>query len=189
MSNLNNHDFYLNSFTKFGISAKGVHWNSKENQYLRFKIIKSFIPFSNRSLSILDMGCGFAEFLNYLKQNNISSYKYIGIDCEAFMVEEARKRFPSHDFYVKNALNDRLFYTDYYVCSGTLNLLHKKDFFIFIETCYKYCNKALIFNFLYQDSFNNITIEEVLSFCKHLSKNLYTKLNYIENDMTICMKR
>ena len=55
-----NHKFYFNSFVKYGVSAKGVHWFSKKTQYIRFNVLTSYL---NRieNCTILDMGCGFGR--------------------------------------------------------------------------------------------------------------------------------
>ena len=38
-----NHAFYKSVIKKYGISAKGVHWNSQFTQYKRFEVLTNFI--------------------------------------------------------------------------------------------------------------------------------------------------
>ena len=38
-----NKKFYKKSIEKYGISAKGVHWNSSYTQYKRFEVLTKFI--------------------------------------------------------------------------------------------------------------------------------------------------
>jgi hypothetical protein len=122
-----------------------------------------------------------------LQINNLSYLEYIGIDCEEEMIKISKNRFENISFYQKDVLCDTLFPADYYVCSGAMNILKKNDFYQFIEKCFSYSNKGFVFNFLKNKSFNNIKIEEVLSFCSSFTSQIQTKNNYLDNDFTIFM--
>lgn len=180
--------FYANSIVKYGITPKGVHWNSKYNQYKRFEVLAHYIN-QLSSASILDIGCGFGDLLLYLNKHQTLPKHYVGIDCETTMVNIAKKRFPEYEFLIKNALQDKLPKADYYLSSGALNILSEKEFFIFIEKCYSQCSKGFAFNFLIEDSFTPIKKEKVISFCENLCKNVTITQNYLYNDMTIFMKK
>ncbi len=186
-----NNKFYKSSLKKHGLSAQGVHWNSKYTQYKRFEILSSFIKSDIKNSSIVDVGCGFAEYYSYLKKINKTPKEYIGLDCEQSMIEISQKRFKNLVFKKKNILKDTLEEADYYVCSGALNILTKKEFFIFLSKCIEKCKKGFIFNFLKEDSYNYIKKEEILYFCENLNLNLeiQTKDNYLENDFTIFLKK
>ena len=124
----------------------------------------NFCPDLSNSI-IVDAGCGFAEYYNYLFDNDKKPKKYIGIDCEEIMINKASKRFIGTNFYVKNILEDDLPIGDYYICS------------------------AFIFNFLKSDSFNNVTVSQVLQYCKTLTKEIKVKDNYLQNDISIYLKK
>ncbi len=141
----------------------------------------------SEACTIVDAGCGFGEYYNYLQINNIYRFDYIGIDCEEEMVKISKNRFQQISFYQKDILKDTLFTADYYICSGAMNILKKNDFYHFIEKCFLASKKGFIFNFLKNKSFNNIKIEEVVSFCSSLSSKIQTKNNYLDNDFTIFM--
>jgi len=187
MAHSDNHIFYKASLKEYGISPLGVHWNTKESQYLRFVAIHSLLEKYQKPICIADIGCGFADFYAYLEKNNITHIKYTGIDCEEFMLDICKTRYPSLSFLLKNALEDDLPYKDFYICSGALNILTKKEFFLFIENCYRVSNKAFIFNFLSSDSYNYILKKEVLTFCENLSVKTQILEGYLENDSTILM--
>lgn len=184
---MNNKQFYKQSIEEYGVSAQGVHWNSKYTQYKRFEILTKFIRKTIKDSTIIDAGCGFAEYYKYLESNLKIPQKYIGYDCENDMVSVAKKRFPTLEFYTKNILVDDLDEVDYYICSGAMNIMPKEDVFIFIKRCFTYSKKGFIFNILKSMSFNNIEIEEVLDYCKELTENIRTKDNYLDNDFTIFM--
>lgn len=184
-----NHSFYQKSIEKYGVTPKGVHWSSQYNQYIRFDVITDFIIDDIKSSCIIDAGCGFAEYYTFLKKNETLPKQYIGIDCENAMVFRSQLRFPKLDFYVKNILEDKLLYGDYYICSGALNILNAEEFYAFIKQCYAYSHKGFIFNFLIKDSFNNIDPKKVIAFCKNLCDNVHIKELYLYNDMTVFMQK
>lgn len=184
-----NKAFYKKVINKYGISSRGVHWNSQESQYKRFEVLTKFIKKEISTSTIIDAGCGFGEYYNYLFDNNLKPKEYIGIDCEEEMISLASKRFLNVEFYINNILEDKLLKADYYICSGAMNILNKEEVFLFIERCYIHSDKGFLFNFLKQDSFNNISINSVLTFCKTLCKNINIKDNYLENDISIFLKK
>lgn len=189
MAQKDNTSFYKKAIKKYGISAQGVHWNSEFTQYMRFEILSTFIKDEIKQLSIIDAGCGFGEYYNYLFDNDLKPKSYIGIDCEEQMIELASKRFLDIDFYIKNVLYDELESADYYICSGALSILDKYEIFQFINKCFKASTKGFIFNFLKNDPLTKIKVKDVLAYCKTLTKDIQIKENYLENDISIYLKK
>lgn len=187
MKNLNHH-FYYNAFVKHGISAKGVHWHSKNNQYKRFEILTSFIKEPELS-TIIDVGCGYAEYMRFLEKENLKVKEYIGIDCEEFMLNLSQKRFTSAKFIKCNILKNEIPKGDYLICSGTLNILKKDDFLKSIEKCYFSSNKGFAFNFLTKNHFHKLSKKEIFDFCKELTTKISIKNNYLPNDMSIYLEK
>ncbi len=186
----NNKDFYKKSIEKFGISAQGVHWNSKYTQYKRFEIITKIIKKDIKNSSILDAGCGFGEYYNYLQTIKKVPKKYIGIDREKIMIDIAQKRFPTQEFKVVNILHDPIIETDYTISSGALSLLSYDECEIFIEKCYKASKKGFIFNYLKTLSFKSIKSFEIEQLAQNISlKQIIIKDNYLKNDFTIFMPK
>ena len=105
------------------------------------------------------------------------------------MIELASKRFLDTKFYVKNILKDELFIADYYVCSGAMNILEKEEIFIFIKKCFEASNIGFVFNFLKNDPLTNVNFIDILNYTKTLSNNLKIQENYLENDISIFVKR
>ena len=189
MAQKDNHQFYKYSIKKYGISAKGVHWSSKYTQYKRFEVLTSFIKEEIRYSTIIDAGCGFGEYYNYLFDNDLKPKSYIGIDCEEDMINQAMKRFIDTKFLLKNILVDELFKADYYICSGAMNILEKEEIFIFIKKCFESSEIAFIFNFLVNDPLTKVNIKDIIDFCKKLSSNIQIKENYLDNDISILVKK
>lgn len=182
-----NKTFYYEALKEFGISAQGVHWNNKYTQYKRFEVLTKLIKKEIRSASIVDVGCGFGEYYQYLKNNKKLPASYIGVDCESNMVNISRKRFPEVQFFVQNILEDPLIVADYYICSGALNILTLPEITIFIQKCYKHSKKGFAFNYLKNVSFKNIKEDQIFAICRKLSHNIMIKEGYLENDFTVFM--
>ncbi len=189
MAQKNNHEFYKNVVERFGISPKGVHWNSQFTQYKRFEVLTSFIKEEITSSTVVDAGCGFGEYYNYLFDNELKPKEYTGIDCEEQMINKASKRFLNTNFYIKNIIDDDLEKADFYICSGAMNILNEEEVYKFIQKCFDSSNKAFIFNFLKSDSLNEVSVNQVLTFCKNITKQIKIRDNYLENDISIYLKK
>lgn len=189
MEEINNHKFYKKSYAQYGISARGVHWNSKYTQYKRFEILTSFIKSNISSFTIVDAGCGFAEYYNYLRKNELLPKEYIGIDCEEHMIEVSKKRFSNINFYKTDILKAKLPKKEYYICSGALNLLNLEDLTTFITNCFSSSEKGFIFNYLQNENFVDISKDEILRICKVLSSKIKLRDGYLHNDYTIFLEK
>jgi SAM-dependent methyltransferase len=181
-----NHQFYAQSISKYGNSAKGVHWNSRSTQYARFAVISGFIEDIKNS-SIIDAGCGMGHYINYLKQYDLMPKSYLGIDCEEQMIHFAKQQHPDENFEILNILEDQLPFADYYICSGALNILSVAQMYKFINRCYEQSNKGFVFNFLSNMSYNNASVDDVIGYCQSLCNTIKTKNDYLHNDFTIVM--
>ena len=189
MSQEQNHKFYEESILKYGISAQGVHWSSEYSQYKRFEILTEFIREDIKNSTLIDVGCGMGEYYNYLMNEELKPKNYVGIDCEQKMIDIAAKRYPKVDFILKNVLEDKLIIADYYICSGAMNILNVKEFYLFIISCYEKCKKGFVFNFLKKDGYTKIYKEEILTLCHKISDNVQSKDNYLDNDFSIFISK
>ena len=182
-----NNEFYSESLKEYGVSAQGVRWNNKHSQYKRFEAITKRMKKEIAVSTIVDVGCGFGEYFEYLKTNKKQPLKYIGIDCEIDMINICKKRFLNEDFYLRDVLKDELFYGDYLISSGALNILEYDDIDLFISKCFEYSRKSFIFNSLKNLTFNNIKQYEIVDICKKYSQNISVFEGYLDNDFTIVM--
>jgi len=93
---------YNKRFEKYGLEAKTLGWGSKKDQLTRFETATIYVNFAGKS--VLDIGCGFADFYEFLINNDIKIKKYKGIDINDKLVEVAKKRFPENRYEVRNIL-------------------------------------------------------------------------------------
>jgi len=182
-----NNEFYSESIQEFGISAQGVRWNNKHSQYKRFEAITKRIKKNISSSTIIDVGCGFGEYLSYLQTNKKLPSKYIGLDCEENMINICNKRYPNEEFHLLDVLNDDLIYGDYLISSGALNILPYEHLEVFISKCFEYSQEGFIFNSLKNLTFNNVKQYEIVDICKKYSDNITVYDGYLDNDFTILM--
>ncbi len=189
MEKIDNHQFYKNSYKKYGIDAKGVHWYNTSTQFIRFEILINPIKEQITTSTLLDVGCGFGHLLDYLKNNKIYPKIYLGIDKEQFFIELCKIRYHNFNFLQGDILKDKISSAEFLICSGALNLLDKTEFKEGIKNCYKVSTKGFIFNFLVEDSIHKLSKKEVIDYCKTLCYDLIVYDKYLKNDCTIYMKK
>ena len=81
--------YYAAKLAEHGPSPKGVDWKDRDSHTLRHR--QFLILFGNCfDASILDLGCGFGDFLAFLRDEGYSGV-YIGYDVAPAMIEAARR--------------------------------------------------------------------------------------------------
>ena len=181
-----------------GSNASRLAWNNTYNQYIRFDILRKNIRLND--LSLLDVGCGFGDLLDYLNKNQIR-IEYTGVDILKRTVLIARRLHPTATFYNIDIFkeDDQIKNHDIVFASGTFNLdVGNNDEFIkrVIEVFHSKSNKYFCFNLLHERS------EDKEKYYYYTSpKNILALLNdypcevkivddYLNNDFTvICKKR
>ena len=171
----------------FGENITGLGSGTEERRNSRFEVLGSIGDLHNKS--ILDLGCGFADFYNWLKSKNIS-VNYTGIDINPKLLEVASKLHPDGTFINKDIQKDGVgnLY-DYIVCSQTFNnkLSNEDNFKLIknvIELCFHSCKEGMAIDMLssYVDFKENhlyyYVPEKVFSFCKKLTKRINLRHDY-----------
>ena len=71
----------------------GLHWSSKASQEKRFFLINNLMKkyISSNNAKIADLGCGFGDFYEFLKQRNYN-YIYKGYDINPEMIDYCKKK-------------------------------------------------------------------------------------------------
>lgn len=195
-------EYFKSTFDKYGDSPKGVDWNGKESQDLRFKIILDEIS-TDTSFSILDVGCGTGALLNYLIEKRCMNFKYTGIDFVKEMILAAQEKYKDRKNikFANQGIDSMQGGFDYVVSSGIFNAKLSTDentwnayMLEVINKMFASCNKAVIFNVL--TSYVDFKVEKlhysdpkyIFDYCKcNLSK--FVKINHsyplFEYTMTI----
>ncbi|MFA5724236.1 MAG: methyltransferase domain-containing protein [Candidatus Pacearchaeota archaeon] len=92
-----------NRLQRLGPSTNVV-WSSPEVQKFRFTELLKLGDFTDKK--ILDIGCGFGSFLDFIKEHGQIPERYIGIDLSEKMLEESRKQHPEEFFELRNVRVD-----------------------------------------------------------------------------------
>lgn len=147
MPRISVHDFYNHGLSHYGNTAEGLHYQSANSQLARFRVLHELLPEDLSELTMVDLGCGFGDFLLYLREHGNEPGGYIGIDLHERMVEVARERTGA-EIRQGDMLTAPLPPADWYVCSGALNNLTLEETRTAIERCYAMAAKGMVFNLL-----------------------------------------
>jgi SAM-dependent methyltransferase len=114
--------WYEDKVREFGYDHRGLGYNSRSAQEKRFEALLALGDLDGRSL--LDVGCGFGDFLQFLLDRGIEA-RYTGLDICEPMVRRSRERFAGRgaEFLVADALAfDPAERYDFVVASGIFGL-------------------------------------------------------------------
>ena len=116
-------EYYSEKVKQYGSTSKGVDWNSKESQYLRFSQLLKVLEVKDK-FSLNDLGCGYGELVNYLDANRYNNYIYAGWDLSGEMIKVASELFvdkTNAKFF--QMYDDReMSANDYCIASGIFNV-------------------------------------------------------------------
>ena len=183
---------YENRLKECGECIQTVGWKDKEQQELRFKILSEIGNLQNTK--ILDVGCGFGDFYNYLVKKKIK-VDYTGFDIAPNILKVAKKNHPNLNFEVKDILTENVDDNfDYVFASGILNKRISDNIRYtqkIIKKMFDLCNIGVGINmttdyvdykeeYLYYHS-----PEEIFEYCKSLTKYLSLRHDYPLYEFTI----
>jgi len=190
---VSNSSFYQNAYKKHGISARGLNWSSEDSQNIRFKIITHFLRDKLSTCSIVDAGCGFGDLYLFWQDMGLHVKSYVGIECMNDFVDISKKRVSNCVFTCRDILKDELIYADWYVASGSLNILTSFETWLFLEKMLMYSKEGIIFNILEGDkkseNFNYQKKEDIIRFVKQKGFTCKVVEGYLQNDITMEIKK
>lgn len=144
----NSNKIYDKSSKEYGLSSQAVLWGDQQTQYLRFKEILNFIPLSE-NISILDVGCGNAEFYKFLNFNGFIG-SYTGFDINENLLAQSRENYKDIVVEKRDILEDTIEEKfDYVIVSGLFNCNYGQDMkwtLEMIKALDKLANTKVIFN-------------------------------------------
>jgi len=187
-------DYYEGLIRQYGHDPRACDYGRPESQQVKFRVLSEVVPLSDCSL--LDVGCGFADFATYLQQR-FSGVSYSGIDLCTSMVEEARRIHPDLDIRTANVLDasfDRHFAV--VTANGIFYRLGEEAWPMMckmVERMFGLATTALAFNSL-SDWANDQEANEfyadpvqVLTFCRKLTPWVVLRHDYHPRDFTVYM--
>jgi len=186
--------FYEKLLEKYGYSIKSLDYRSETSQKTRFDIITQVGI--NDDCSLLDVGCGFGDYFNYLKQRGIKNVKYNGIDLTDKIVNVAKEKNPLANVVQGNVLDlpdDKKF--DYVVSVGVNGVKtgdNWDNLTSVLDKMWKLCKKGIAYNAV--SNFASEQDEQIyfvspIRVIEHVMNNLTYKVvfrhDYMPHDFTI----
>lgn len=192
MPRIDNASFYENAIKRYGCTAKGLNWNSKMSQQLRFAVLHELLGDDIVTCKLIDAGCGFGDFYLFLQQKGCLPRKYIGYDMVDEMLFVAKKR-TKQAFYKCDILSHPLESADFYVASGSMNILSRFETFLFIRRCFEASTKGFIFNLLKgedeEGNFNYFLPHEIEAYVADFGCEVIVREDYMDGDFTVFLKK
>lgn len=81
--------FYDSRAEQYGNDIRSVGWGSQKDQFLRFEVLLREVPPTGKT--ILDIGCGKGDLIQFLDERYGKDYKYIGVDLSSSLISCAEK--------------------------------------------------------------------------------------------------
>ncbi len=188
---------YVEAVNRHGARFEALLWANPSAQAARFAALARHTTLQNRT--ILDAGCGRADFLQYLHAQSIQPPRYIGIEAVEVLAEAAAQKklagavIQRGDFvHDPNVLDQD---ADVIVFSGSLNTLSTEEFYRSVRVAWDFCRRELAFNFLCSPRLaaaKHLTwhpIGELLELAYSLSGDVSADDTYRDGDCTIVMRK
>jgi hypothetical protein len=177
--------------------ARALLWDEKANQTVRFEAILRTCPVAG--LRVLDVGCGPADLLGFLRKRGLTPAHYVGLEAQTWLVDAARRRRYPRCTIVEADFVSRpealAVGADVIVFSGSLNLLSSRQFYAAIRHAWKATRRWLAFNFLCSPCLTGEPYlhwhrrRDVLALARELAPVVRSEDGYEDGDCTVVMGR
>jgi SAM-dependent methyltransferase len=184
---------YLNKIEEDGPGFSALLWSSPASQASRFEALQRLCNFADKS--ILDIGCGRADLLDYLLAHRIEPNHYVGIEAiEEFAQAAERKKHRNCTILRADFVREprRLFVgADAVICCGSLNTLSPEEFYKTLQRAFDAAAEVLALNFLSSPDLAAAEYlhwhkpEEVRTFLRKLSPRCKELADYRDGDCTM----
>jgi SAM-dependent methyltransferase len=192
--------YHNDRYNQYGNNSRSV-WNREESQRLRFEVLSKLFR-SKQNFSILDIGCGLADFLSYLHREGYTNIEYTGFDINKLFIAEAKKMHPSANLLCGSykeilALNKKF---DYAIACGIHAFGANQDsiqqyFIDKFSELFPSINVGFGANFLsiYSKQPDSVSIyhdpARVLNLVKQRFEKVSLYHNYLPNDFTVLVEK
>lgn len=112
--------YYSSALAKHGDTPRGVDWNGKESQLLRFHQLGKIILQPNR-ISVNDLGCGYGALYDHLN-TQCHDLVYHGYDISSDMIRAAMHRYSGRHGARFSVAAEPQKVVDYGIASGIFNV-------------------------------------------------------------------
>jgi SAM-dependent methyltransferase len=190
---------YNKRLEEFGYDPRTLGWGGgKERQHLRFKVLAEIGIQSHDS--VLDVGCGFGDLFEYLKENGWDG-KYLGTDINTNLLDIAKEKHTGITVEKIDILaEDRKLNFDWVISSGIFNAkLISEDNSVYIQKMVKRmfaianCGIACDFlstyvDFQHPEAFHTDP-KWVIDFTKLLAAKIVLRMDYLPYEFCVYLKK
>ncbi len=179
---------------RHGYHHNALYWSSREIQELRFQVLSEIGIVSGDS--VLDVGCGFADFYRYLQRNGIE-VQYTGIDLSPDLLKKGGELSPEIELFTGDLFDfsPPAESYDYVTLSGALAepMRDEGDYAKrVLKTCYNACRKGFAFNLLNGDNewiasrhdLQSFTPAEIKQWADDMGAGCKQRTDYLDNDFS-----
>lgn len=196
---------YYKTFEDYGPNARGIDGGNKskeineERLILKYKNMINLIKDKSIESSLLDVGCGYAGFYEYILNQKLN-IDYTGIDVCKNMINYANDKYGSLGNLICGDILDYKFNRrfDYIVCNGILTqkleaTISEMEKYMkqIISTLWDTCNKGIAFNimtsqvdFIVENLYYKSPLE-TLAFCMQFTRNFKLDQSYNLYEYTV----
>jgi SAM-dependent methyltransferase len=184
--------FYDGLVETHGHEPRACDYGRPESQIAKFRVLADVAPLDNKS--VLDVGCGFADFSTYLNER-YSNVTYSGVDLSENMIREAKRCLPNVDVQVGNVLDmEGNNIVDFVTANGIFYLLEEQAPSLMqslVHRMFAMCRVGLAFNSLSSWAPDQEPGEfyadpvQTLSWCHTLSPFVVLRHDYHSRDFTV----
>jgi SAM-dependent methyltransferase len=173
-------------------------WGSEDSQRGRYRVFLEELPLDGSD--VLEVGCGFGDFLDCAALAGVRPRRYLGIDLSERILSVARRRHPGHEFAVLDILSEApTFAPDYIIASGIMavDLPEYEAYVLFtLRRLFALCRRGFALNFLSTatrspDGKSRYVDPSWLlgTFQRHVDWSCRILHDYRQNDFTLVYKR
>jgi len=188
--------FYNDRVSEFGYDPRACDYGRTASQQKKFRVLAEALDYSG--LTVLDVGCGFADYASLL-HSRFPKVKYSGIDLSEAMIAQASHLHPDLELRAGNLLDepeDRKY--DVVSANGIFYLLGTQAETLMrqlVAAMFERCRKGIAFNSLSTWASHHEPGEyyadplEIVRWCRSLSPRVVLRHDYLAHDFTIYLYR
>ena len=189
-----NNQFHNKAFSKYGEDVKSLGWGSKESQNIRFRVLLEVGVEDGQS--VLDVGCGFGDFYDFLLSQNIN-VDYVGVDINKNFIKVAKQKNKSVIFHLSDTSSFSNDSFDWVVASGIFSFDCNEwldDTKKTLKEMFLISRKGIAINFLSshtpfqkQSGFKHVELNMLFDLIKIFTNKFVLRHDYKANDITAYM--
>lgn len=196
MTQTNVAQYYDDRIIQHGPTHKAVDASSDEALLARYKVLSEVCDLSNKS--VLEVGCGYGAFGNYLK-TNYPSINYTGVDISELMIEAGQELYSNLNLLHADVMQLGTVFNEGYdvvLCQGLFYLLDDfEQVKALIAKMFSLTRDCLAFTSVcqwpYGPSDDELRIDPVatLEYCQTLTQNVHLRYGYWPGDICFYLYR